>query len=141
MGKVRIVWVEEEQFVATDSSRHAVVLSTQDEANGTGMKPSELLLIALAGCTAIDVVRILKKQRQPLEGLVIEVQGEQDQDPPFGYRHISMTYRLQGEGLAEKAVARAIELSKTKYCSVAATIEAPVGIEYRYVIEGAGESA
>jgi putative redox protein len=138
MGSVRLVWVENEQFVGIDSSKHSVVLSTQDEANGTGCSPSELLLIALAGCTAVDVVRILKKQRQQLEGLVIEVEAGNEPDPPFAFRDIRMTYRLRGAGLEEKAVARAIELSKAKYCSVAATIESGVPIEYGYVIEKPG---
>lgn len=108
--------------MGTDSTKHSLVMSTQDEENGTGLKPSEVLLIALGGCTGIDVVSILKKGRRNLTGLEIQLTGEQDPDPPWTFRKIHLEYRLTGRGLSREAVERAIRLSEEKYCSVRATI-------------------
>ena len=98
------------------------------------MKPSDLLLVALAGCSAYDVVEILGKKRQKLEKLTIEVSGEQDSDPPWTFRRIHTKYRLRGE-LSEKAIEQAIELSESKYCSVAATLRTGVELTWDYEIE------
>lgn len=135
MGTVRVKWLEKLQFVGVDSSKHSVVMSAQDEENGIGMKPSELLLVALGGCTGYDVVNILAKKRQQLAALEIEVSGEQEPDPPWTYRRIHLTYRLRGRGLTEKAVREAIELSKIKYCSVGATLAHAAEISYDFTIE------
>lgn len=137
MGSATIKWVTKGQFIATDSSKHSVVLSTQDAENGIGMKPSDLLLAALGGCTAVDVVNILLKKRQPLTGLEIQVSGEQDADPPWTFRKIHVVYTVRGRGLAEKAVADAIRLSEEKYCSVKSTLEkaVPISIEFHIVQE------
>ena len=80
MGQVQVTWVQNEQFVGTDSTKHSIVLSTGGE--GTGSKPSDLLLIALGACSSVDVVGILNKKRQKFTGLQIQVSGEQDADPP-----------------------------------------------------------
>ncbi len=120
MSQARVRWITGKQFVGTDSTNHSVVLSTPDE--GIGMKPSELMLVALASCTAVDVVEILAKKRTPLESLEIEVDGQQDSDPPWTFRKIHVHYKLRGQGLTDKSVAQAIELSEEKYCSVAATL-------------------
>ncbi|MDY7078664.1 MAG: OsmC family protein [Chloroflexota bacterium] len=130
----RVKWVEKRQFVGTDSSKHSVVMSSQDEENGTGMSPSQLLLVALGGCTAYDVVNILEKKRQRLTGLEITVTGEQESDPPWTYRKIHIHYALQGKGLQERAVRKAIEISEQKYCSVAATLRGAAEITYDYAI-------
>lgn len=122
MAQAEIKWTGRGEFVGTDSTRHSVVMSTQDEDNGTGMKPSELLLVALGGCTGVDVVSILRKRRHELTGLNIEVTGEQDPDPPWTYRKIHLEFTLSGRGLSEPAVERAIKLSEEKYCSISATI-------------------
>ncbi|HQV64081.1 MAG TPA: OsmC family protein, partial [Anaerolineales bacterium] len=84
--------------------------------------PSDLLLIAVASCSAVDVVEILEKKRMTLTHLEISSSGEQDQDPPWTFRKIHMHYKIGGKNLTEKAVAQAIQLSEEKYCSVAATI-------------------
>jgi putative redox protein len=120
MSQATIRWVSGKQFIGVDSTNHSVVISTPDE--GVGMKPSELLLVALGSCTAVDVVDILAKKRQPLSSLEIQVSAEQDSDPPWTFRKIHVHYKLSGAGLTEKAVAQAIELSEGKYCSVAATV-------------------
>lgn len=126
MGTATVKWIGGKQFVGIDSTKHSVVLSTPDE--GVGIKPSELLLIAVASCTAVDVVEILEKKRMPLTYLEISATGEQDQDPPWTFRKVHINYRVGGKKLTEKAVAQAIQLSEEKYCSVAATIRATVQI-------------
>ncbi|HVN54171.1 MAG TPA: OsmC family protein [Anaerolineaceae bacterium] len=135
MAFATVKWIGGKQFVGIDSTCHSVVLSTKDE--GVGIKPSELLLIAVASCSAVDVVEILTKKRMPLSFLEINVMGEQDQDPPWTYRKIHIHYRLAGMGLTEAAAAQAIELSEEKYCSVAATVRAtaPITTDFE-VIDG-----
>ena len=120
MGNTSVRWIGGKQFIGVDSTNHSVVLSTPDE--GIGMKPSELLLVALAGCTAVDVVEILKKKRFELTKLDIISSAEQDPEPPWTFRKIHLKYILQGEGLTEKDVEQAIALSEEKYCSVSATV-------------------
>jgi len=126
MGTAKVKWIAGDQFIGIDSTKHSVVLSTPDE--GVGIKPSDLLLIGVAACTAVDVVDILRKKRMALTSLEITAAGEQDQDPPWTFRKIVLHYTLGGRNLTEKAVSQAIELSEEKYCSVAATIRATVEI-------------
>ena len=135
MAHAKVTWFGGKQFVGVDSSKHSVVMSAQDEANGTGMKPSEMLLVALAGCTAVDVVQILEKKRQDLRGLEINIKGEQEQNPPWAFRHIHLEYVVSGRGIKDKAVADAIRISEEKYCSVKATVSgvAEVTTSYRVV--------
>ena len=132
--KATITWLKKRQFVGTDSTQHSVVMSSQDEENSVGMSPSQLLLVSLGGCTAYDVVNILQKKREPLTGLEITVTGEREPDPPWTYRRIHIEYTVRGEGLKEKAVRDAIELSEEKYCSVAATVRGSAQITYDVTI-------
>ncbi len=121
MGAATIRWVKGGQFIGIDSTNHSVVLSTV--AEGIGIKPSDLLLIAIGACTAVDVVDILRKKRTPPASLDIQVSGEQNTDPPWAFTSIHMKYILKGKGLTEKNVAQAIELAEEKYCSVSATVK------------------
>ncbi|MCP4542121.1 MAG: OsmC family protein [Chloroflexi bacterium] len=132
--QISVKWLEKLQFVGTDSSKHSVVMSSQDEENGIGMSPSQLVLVGLGGCTGYDVVGILKKKRQELTGLEITVTSEQETDPPWTYRKIHIHYEVRGKGLKEKAVHDAIEISEQKYCSVAATLRGAAEITYDYTI-------
>jgi putative redox protein len=120
MSTATVKWIEGKQFIGVDSTNHSVVLSTPSE--GIGIKPSDLLLLAVASCSAVDVVEILEKKRMTLTHLEISSSGEQDQDPPWTFRKIHMHFKISGKNLTEKAVAQAIQLSEEKYCSVAATI-------------------
>lgn len=120
MSSTRVKWIGGKQFVGIDSTNHSVVLSTTDE--GVGMKPSELLLVALASCSSVDVVEIMAKKRTPLELLEVSVSAEQDSDPPWTFRKIHMLYKVCGKGIKEKDITQAIELSHKKYCSVASTV-------------------
>jgi putative redox protein len=139
MAEAVIRWLEDGIFVGTDSTNHSIVISEERESGRLGMKASELLLVALAGCTAVDVVNILRKKRMPLERLEIRVRGEQESDPPWTYKKIHVTYRLKGHGLTEQAVEQAIVLSDTKYCSVAASLRNQVEIGHEFVILQEGE--
>lgn len=131
----RLVWAGEGLFVGTDTSKHSVVISTPDEQGArVGMKASDLLLVSLAACTAVDVVEIMRKQRQPLTRMEILSDGEQDPRPPWRFRRIHLTYRLEGRNLSEPAVARAIKLSESRYCSVAASLRPQVEITTSYEI-------
>jgi len=120
MIQTRVQWISSNDFVGVDSTRHSVVLSAEDQ--GIGVKPSEMLLVALSSCTAVDVVGIMNKKRKPLSFLEIIATGEKDSEPPWPYRKINLHYRLRGKALTETAVEQAIRLSHEKYCSVAATV-------------------
>jgi putative redox protein len=126
MGTTTVKWIQGKQFIGIDSTQHSVVLSTP--AEGIGIKPSDLLLIAVAACSAVDVVDILAKKRMPLSLLEITTSGEQDQDPPWTFRKLHLHFRVGGKNLTQPAVAQAIQLSEEKYCSVAATVRATAQI-------------
>ncbi|PKO04116.1 MAG: osmotically inducible protein OsmC [Chloroflexi bacterium HGW-Chloroflexi-3] len=131
MANAKIIWQPGgKTFIGIDSTNHSVVLSTPDE--GIGMKPSELLLVAVGSCTAVDVVNILEKKRFQLNSLEIQVSSEQDNNPPWTFRKIHIHYILQGAELTDKAVEQAIQLSEEKYCSVSATVRATAEISTSY---------
>ena len=135
MARATVRWVNERNFVGVDSTGHSVVLSGQK--NGIGVSPSQMLLVALAACSSVDVVEILEKKRKKLTLLEVTVTGEQDPDPPWTYRKIHLKYRLGGSNLTAKAVEQAIHLSEEKYCSVAATIRGVAKITTEYEIVSA----
>ncbi len=120
MGIATVKWIDGKQFIGIDSTNHSVVLSTPED--GIGIKPSDLLLIAAAACSAVDVVEILEKKRMPINYLEISANGKQDQDPPWMFRKLHLHYKVGGKNLTEKAVEQAVHLSEEKYCSVTATI-------------------
>jgi len=131
-----VQWLSGQRFVGIDSTNHSVVLSSQ--AEGVGVKPSDMLMIALASCCAVDVVEILARKRMPISSMEIAITGEQDADPPWTFRKIHLKCRLSGAGLTEKAVEQAVQLAEEKYCSVAATLRATVEIttEFQIIREG-----
>jgi len=133
MAEAIVRWSGGKTFIGTDSTNHSVVMSSTKEA--IGMKPSELLLVALAACSSYDVVTILEKRKVNLEKLEVRVNAEQDSEPPWTFVKIHLKYILAGEGLAENQVKKAIELSEGKYCSVAATLKGKATITWEYVIE------
>jgi putative redox protein len=136
MATSTVKWIGGKTFVGIDSTSHSVVLLTP--ADGVGIKPSELLLIAVASCSAVDVVEILNKKRMPLSQFEISVSAEQDTEAPWTFRKIHLHYCLRGKDLNEKSVAQAIELSEEKYCSVAATIRgtAQITTDFEITIDG-----
>ncbi|MFQ5696475.1 MAG: OsmC family protein, partial [Terriglobia bacterium] len=129
-----IRWVGGEQFLAVGPSGHALVLDADRERN-TGPGPMELLLLALGGCTGADVVTILRKKRQQVRGIEIRLAGERASEPPTVWKRLKVHYRITGKGLDPRAVEHALELSRTKYCSVAATLKHTAAIEWSHSIE------
>ena len=132
MGTATVQWISGKRFIGIDSTNHSVVLSTPDE--GVGIKPSDLILVAIAACTAVDVVDILSKKRTRLESLEIQSSGEQDADPPWTVRKFHLKYLLKGKGLNAKNVEHAIHLSEEKYCSVASTLRGVAQVDYEFEI-------
>ncbi len=132
---VSVRWTGKRQFIGTDSGKHSVVISSHDAENHTGVKPSEMLLLAVGACSAYDVVAILEKKRYKLLGLDVTVQASQEVDPPHTFRKIHLIYTVSGEGLKRKDVEQAANLSLEKYCSVAATMRGEAQITYEVVIQ------
>ena len=141
MSDIAVTWVEGEQFVASGSGGHSIVL---DAPNGRtawqGVKPSELLLAALGGCTGVDVIDILRKKRQQVSGLRITVSGEQAEEYPRPFKKIGVHYEVRGHGVAVTAVEHAISLSEEKYCSVAATLRGVAEITTSFTIVEDGDA-
>ena len=134
--------VEGITFVAKGNSNHWVIMdgSTDLGGNLAGSTPKELLLMALAGCTATDVVAILKKKHAPLQKLEINVKGNEREEHPRIFADIHVEYVFYGDGLKAKDIARAIELSTTRYCSVSAILAASAPITHSYRIESVATS-
>jgi len=120
-------------FVGVTPSGHAQAIETNsDRANAA--TPMELLLIALGSCTAVDVIAILKKKRQQVTDYRIEVSGKRREEFPRSYTELHVKHIVRGRGISEQAVARSIELSDTKYCSVAASLRGSATITTSYEI-------
>ncbi len=129
---VKVVWVPPMQFSGSVGRGREVVLDAASDDGGTGAGPTpmENLLLALAGCTGMDVVSILRKMRIPLEGLQIDVTGERAADHPRVFTGIHLHYSLRGAGLGAESAERAVTLSLDKYCSVAAMLKRTAQITY-----------
>ncbi len=138
-AKLHLTTVEEgRQFVGQSGSGHNVVM---DDAHGnTGAKPIELALLALGGCTAFDVVEILRKMRQRVTGYDIDLVAEQCEEPPTVFTRVTIKHKLQGR-IKPEAVRKAIHLSETKYCSVSAMISKTAKIETTFEIIPEAETA
>jgi putative redox protein len=120
MIEAKAIWTDHERFLGEATSRHALVMDAGPEK--TASSPMELVLIALCGCTASDVVGILRKKREPFTHLEVHAQGERASGYPAVYTEIKLTYRVSGK-VSPKAVEDAVRLSKEKYCSVSAMLE------------------
>ena len=136
MNETSVQWIEGMAFSVSTGSGHTLVLDSKSKEGGetAGPSPMEMLLVGLAGCTAVDVVHILKRQRQPLEGLQVHVKGERSSEHPKVYTHITIEYVVQGD-VDETKLQRAIELSEEKYCSASAMLGKTAVIEHSYRLE------
>jgi putative redox protein len=116
-------------------------LDAEESAGGVGAgpQPHRLLLLALAGCTAMDVISILRKKRQQISGLTVTVQGSRAEQHPKVYMRIEVLYRVRGNTVDPQAVERAIELSKTRYCPVIGMLGKVAEVTTRYEIEEEAE--
>jgi putative redox protein len=131
--KATIHYAGDDWFIGLSPSGHAVALETNHERSA-GPTPMELLLVALGSCTAVDVISILQKKREQVKDYKVEVRGERRADHPRAYTRMEVRHILRGKSISEKAVAQAIELSESKYCSVAATLRPGVEIVSSYEI-------
>jgi putative redox protein len=134
---VNVRWVQQMQFVARDERNHSIILDTTPENGGenSGPTPGRLLLMAVAGCTSMDIVDILRKSRQRLTGLSVYSRGVQNKQYPQYYTEIHLFYKVKGVNLDRTRVERAIRLSEEKYCSVGATVKGKAKIFIKYEIE------
>lgn len=114
------VWTDNERFIGTATSGHAIVVDAGQDKSGNG--PMELVLIGLCSCTATDIVSILQKKRQPFTGLEVRAEAERAPEPPMVYTSIKVHYRVQGK-VDRKAVEDAVRLSEEKYCSVSLMLQ------------------
>ena len=133
----KVKWLDGLQFVATDDLGHSIVMDAPKQSGGEGssFSPMQLLLVALGGCTGMDVVHILKKQRQQVNDLEVLVSGKRVREPPKVYTNIHVEYKIKGKNMRETAVQRAIQLSEDKYCSARAMLRAKCKLTSNYVIQ------
>ncbi|MCB1874753.1 MAG: OsmC family protein [Chromatiales bacterium] len=137
--KARIKWVEEAAFLAESGSGHALVMDGAPEAGGRnlGVRPMEMLLMGMGGCTAFDVVYILKKGRHPVTDCVAELSAERAERPPKVFTHIHVHFIVTGRDLTEEAVERAVKLSSEKYCSASLMLAKAVEITHDFEVRQA----
>ena len=137
--KAIVRFAGEDLFVGITPSGHAVTMDT-DHERSAAPSPVELLLVALGSCTGIDVVGILKKKRIDVTDYRIEVSGERRDEHPRSYKSMNVRHVVTGKNVPPHAVEQAIQLSETKYCSVAATLRPTVEIHSSYeIIEATGK--
>lgn len=127
MMEATLNWTDGERYVGSATSRHAIVMDTATEK--TANSPMELVLLALCGCTASDVVGILRKKREAFTGLVVRAKGDRAEGYPAVFTAIHLTYTVRGE-VSKKGMEDAVRLSKEKYCSVSAMLEKTAKITY-----------
>ncbi|MDM7921491.1 MAG: OsmC family protein [Pyrinomonadaceae bacterium] len=119
--KATVKFAGDEMFVGTSPSGHAFAIDTKGDRK-SAPTPMEMLLVSVAACTAADVISILQKKRQDVTEYLVEVTGTRAEEHPRKYTAFNVHHIVRGRGILENAVAQAIELSDTKYCSVAATV-------------------
>ena len=133
--KSRIAWVADKTFTGQTESGHSIVIGT---AEGDSPKPGpsamELVLMGAGSCSAWDVVEILKKGRQPIEDVIVEVDADRADEPPKVFTRIHLHFVVRGRNLDEKRVKRAIDLSVDKYCSATKMLESTADISHDFEI-------
>ena len=136
----RVKWIEDRRFIGESGSGHAV---TMEGAPGEGeiaigIRPMEMLLLGMGGCTAYDVVAILRKARERITDVVVELEGERADEVPKVYKRIHAHYVVTGHDLKPAAVERAVKLSAEKYCSASIMMAATAEITHDFEIVEAG---
>ncbi len=138
MAKVnaRAVHIEGVTFNGITNSKHWVPMDGPEQFGGSdgGIRPKELLLLALAGCTGSDVASILTKMREPFTRFEVIVDGEMAEEHPKVYKNLHITYKFWGEGLKPANIEKAISLSTEKYCAVSAMLKGTVDISESFII-------
>jgi putative redox protein len=144
--EARVVWKERMSFSGTADTGFELPLGSDPSVGGDndGFRPVELFAIGLGGCTAMDVISILRKKRQDVTAFEVQVHADRAEEHPKVFTHVVVEYHLTGHDIDEKAVVRAIELSSTRYCPAQGMLKQVVPIELVYHIhedEGEGESS
>ena len=134
----QLKWTDGLQFVTRAGNGPAVVIDSNE--GGSGTSPMELLLIGVAGCSAIDVIMILQKKRLDVTAFQVNISGERAEEYPRPYTDIQIEFVVSGRGIRPRAVEQAIELSETKYCGAIASLKTRVQTAYRIVVEPVPES-
>ncbi len=136
MVEAKVTLVKDMQFSGRATSGHMLNMDADDVSGGhnAGFRPMELLLVGFGGCSGMDVISILRKKRQPVSGLEINVKGEKSDEHPRIYKEVHIEYVVKGKGVGKEAVERAIALSLDKYCSVGATLSKAGRISHSYRI-------
>lgn len=134
--KARVKWVENSMFVAQSGSGHSVVLDGPPEAGGQnlGVRPMEMVLLGLGGCTAFDVVDILRKKRATISDCVVEISAERADTVPKVFTKIHLHYIVRGSNVKDESVKHAVELSAEKYCSVSMMLSKSVAMTHDYEV-------
>lgn len=132
--KASVTWQDGTSFTGTADSGFTLETGTNAAGNKIGSSPMELLLISLAGCTAMDVISILQKKRQAVTDFQVQVEGDRAEDHPKLYTNIRVHYVVRGRDISPEAVERAIALSTDKYCSVSAMLNKAAVMEHSYEI-------
>ena len=136
---VDVSWEGGFRFVSRDARGRTLTVDVPQEEgdDSDGFMPGDMMLTSLVGCSGVDIVGILRKQRQQVTGIDVRVTGVQEPDPPWTWVEIRLEYVVTGKNVSEKAVERAIRLSETKYCSVGATLSgrARISSTFRIVEE------
>lgn len=134
--KARIKWLQDMTYVAEAGSGHAIVVDGPPDLGGRnlGVRPMELLLMGLGSCSAVDVVHILKKARQPVLDCEVQLEAERADDAPRVFTRIHMHFVVTGKDLSEKHVSRAVSLSSEKYCSASVMLSHSVEIKHSFEI-------
>ncbi len=137
--KAKIKWLDGRAFMGESGSGHAVVMDGAPESGGRniGVRPMEMLLLGLGGCTAFDVVMILEKGREKITSCEVELEAERADTEPKVFTHVKLIYKLKGKNLKPAAVDRAIKLSEEKYCSATAMFAKTARIEHEWSVEEA----
>lgn len=134
--KARVKWVEQVTMLGESGSGHAVVMDGPPEFGGRnlGVRPMELLLLGMGGCTQFDVLLILRKARQEVSDCVVELEADRAAEDPKVFTRIHAHFVVSGRGLTEKQVERAIRLSAEKYCSASIMLGATAKITHDFEI-------
>ena len=137
--KAKIKWLDGRAFVGESGSGHAVVMDGAPESGGRniGVRPMEMLLLGLGGCTAFDVVMILEKGRENITSCEIELEAGRADTEPKVFTHVKLVYKLKGKNLKPASIERAIKLSEEKYCSATAMFAKTARIEHEWSVEEA----
>jgi putative redox protein len=141
--KARVKWLDGRAFVGESGSGHAVVMDGAPEAGGrnVGVRPMEMLLLGLGGCTAFDVVMILEKGREKVTSCEVELDADRADTEPKVFTHVKLNFKLKGRNLKPAAVERAIKLSEEKYCSATAMFKHTARFETTWTVEEDGGQA